>query len=131
MSFPTPEPAKLATVFPAVATSASAARRFVKAALRRLGVVDDVVVAATLLVSELVTNSFRHAGTEAEVSVHRSDGTVRVEVRDGGGGEPRLQAVDVTSTDGRGLQIVDAFARRWGTHTCHGSTVVWFEVDAR
>jgi anti-sigma regulatory factor (Ser/Thr protein kinase) len=131
VSSPTPEASTLATVFPAVAPSASAARRFVKAALRRLGVVDEVVVAATLLTSELVTNSFRHAGNDAEVSVHRTDGTVRVEVRDGGGGEPRLQAVDVTATDGRGLQIVDALARRWGTHTSRGATVVWFEVDAR
>ena len=87
-----------------------------------------------LLVSELVTNSFRHAGPGAEgvafLSVDMDRKRIHVEVEDRGAGflpEPiRIQAPDRQS--GWGLTIVDRIADRWGVVE-NGSTVVWFELS--
>lgn len=118
----------VSTVFPAVPPSASGARRFVNAALGRWDVPDDVVEIALLLTSELVTNSYRHADCDAQVSVVRRPGLVRVEVRDAGGGRVQRRALDPAQPDGRGLNIVDALAARWGSATSESGTLVWFEL---
>jgi len=122
---------ELSTVFPAVAPSAASARRFVAAALRRWGCPDDFIELVLLLTSELVTNAYRHARTETRVSVRLDDDCTRVEVRDVGRGEPELRPRDTDRVDGRGLQIVDALADRWGYHSNAGGTAVWFELVHR
>jgi anti-sigma regulatory factor (Ser/Thr protein kinase) len=122
---------EFSTVFPSVAPSAASARRFVAAALRRWGCPDDFIELVLLLTSELVTNAYRHAGTETRVSVRFDDDCTRVEVRDVGRGEPELQPLDTDRVDGRGLQIVDALADRWGYHSNAGGTAVWFELVHR
>jgi anti-sigma regulatory factor (Ser/Thr protein kinase) len=119
---------ELSTVFPSVAPSASGARRFVAAVLRRWECADDLVDLALLLTSELVTNAYRHAGTETRISVRLDGDHVRVEVRDVGSGEPELRAHDTNRVDGRGLQIVDALAERWGYESNDRGTSVWFEL---
>ena len=121
-------PDEISTVFPSVAPSAAGARRFVGAALRRWNCQNDFVELVLLLTSELVTNAYRHARTETRVSVRLDDGCVRIEVRDVGGGEPELRPLDTDRVDGRGLQIVDAIADRWGYDTSPGGTSVWFEL---
>jgi anti-sigma regulatory factor (Ser/Thr protein kinase) len=122
---------ELSTVFPSVAPSASRARRFVAAALRRWDCPDDILDPVLLLTSELVTNAYRHAGTETRVSVGFDDDRARVEVRDVGAGEPELRPHDTGRVDGRGLQIVDALADRWGYHSTEAGTAVWFELVRR
>jgi anti-sigma regulatory factor (Ser/Thr protein kinase) len=122
---------ELSTIFPSVAPSAASARRFVAAALRRGGCPDDFIELVLLLTSELVTNAYRHAGTETRVSVRLDDDCTRVEVRDVGRGEPELRPLDTDRVDGRGLQIVDALADRWGYHSNAGGTAVWFELVHR
>jgi anti-sigma regulatory factor (Ser/Thr protein kinase) len=122
---------ELSTVFPSVAPSAASARRFVAAALRRWGCPDDFIELVLLLTSELVTNAYRHAGTETRVSVRLDDDYTRVEVRDVGRGEPELRPLDTDRVDGRGLQIVDALSDRWGYHSNAGGTAVWFELVHR
>ena len=124
-------PDELSTVFPSVAPSAASARRFVAAALRRWGCSEDFIELVLLLTSELVTNAYRHAGTDTRVSVRLDDDCARVEVRDVGRGEPELRPLDTDRTDGRGLQIVDALADRWGYHSDAGGTAVWFELVPR
>jgi len=118
----------VSTVFPAVPPSASGARRFVNAALGRWDVSGEVVEIALLLTSELVTNSYLHADCDAQVSVVRRPGMVRVEVRDSGGGRVQRRALDPAGADGRGLNIVDALATRWGSATSESGTLVWFEL---
>jgi len=118
----------VSTVFPAVPPSASGARRFVNAALGRWDVPGQVVEIALLLTSELVTNAYRHAECDAQVSVVRRPGMVRVEVRDAGGGRVQRRALDPAQPDGRGLNIVDALATRWGSATSESGTLVWFEL---
>ncbi len=113
---------EFSTVFPSVAPSAASARRFVA---------DDFIELVLLLTSELVTNAYRHAGTETRVSVRLDDDCTRVEVRDVGRGEPELRPLDTDRVDGRGLQIVDALADRWGYHSNAGGTAVWFELVHR
>jgi len=101
----------------------------------------DIGVAenAELLVSELVTNSVRHAGlpTEAsiEFSVRASPEVLMVEVADGGQGfdhasptRPRAVAGSA-SASGWGLFLVDRIADRWGAVQVDGETRVWFELS--
>lgn len=89
-----------------------------------------------LLISELVTNSLRHADLRPEdsitltVSVDRA--LVRVEVSDPGKGfELRGQADDPDAVDGWGLYLVATLADRWGVERTGEATVnmVWFELD--
>ncbi|HEX8647932.1 MAG TPA: ATP-binding protein [Thermoleophilaceae bacterium] len=86
-----------------------------------------------LLVSELVTNSVRHAQIGPEDSIGLKvtvgDEVVRVEVADGGPGfEP--PELDPTAEDARdngwGLFFVTQLADEWGVERGRGH--VWFEI---
>jgi serine phosphatase RsbU (regulator of sigma subunit)/anti-sigma regulatory factor (Ser/Thr protein kinase) len=86
-----------------------------------------------LLVSELVTNSIRHAHAPASTSVELQatvfSDRVRVEVMDHGHGfELGHRAPNQDSASGWGLYLVDQLANRWGVTNTHG-TSVWFELD--
>jgi two-component sensor histidine kinase len=84
-----------------------------------------------LCVSEVVTNAIRHARTPSRMTVTRESDLVRVEVLDASEALPELQPLDLRSSSGRGLQIVDRLAHKWGSeHTANGK-VVWFELDLR
>ena len=83
-----------------------------------------------LLVSELVTNSLRHAtlGPESWVQVEATitPDLVRVEVEDPGARFP--SAPDLDAEGGWGLILVDRMASRWGVARDE-QTRVWFETD--
>jgi anti-sigma regulatory factor (Ser/Thr protein kinase) len=89
---------------------------------------------AALLVSEVVTNSVRHAGMpDGEIRVHAEvdEETLRVEVIDGGPGfvrRPPQARPDAEDPGGWGLVLVDRLADRWGVDR-DGPTRVWFEID--
>jgi anti-sigma regulatory factor (Ser/Thr protein kinase) len=87
---------------------------------------------ARLLLSELVTNSVRHAGLEAEqrigVAAGVVDGMLRVEVRDDGPGFVETSRAREASSDaGWGLYLVSRLADRWGVQR-ESATLVWFEI---
>jgi len=97
---------------------------------------------AELLVSELVTNSLRHAGLRPtqgiEVCLRASPQTVMVEVADNGRGfggkRPRPACKPIADRmpvekDGAnwGLFLVDQIAYRWGISE-QGDVRVWFEL---
>lgn len=88
---------------------------------------------ATLVVSELVTNSILHAVTVMDLRLSGAEDRVRIAVRDRGGGRPSARAGAVTeqTLDGRGLQLVEAFAHSWGVIPARtrGKTV-WVVLDA-
>jgi anti-sigma regulatory factor (Ser/Thr protein kinase) len=93
----------------------------------------DVLDDIRLLVSELVTNSVRHAAAAGRelvrLDVVRSGGTVRVEVSDGGTGfRPRVRTKAHDEPGGWGLHLVDRLADRWGVEAGR-RTRVWFELD--
>jgi anti-sigma regulatory factor (Ser/Thr protein kinase) len=96
---------------------------------------DDQLGDVRLLVSELVTNSLRHAGLAAEdrivLVVHVDGERTRVEVSDTGSGFAFPgEATDPETVDGWGLYLVATLADRWGVDRegSNGATV-WFELD--
>ena len=92
----------------------------------------EVLEDVRLLVTELVTNSVRHAEQPQDGWVHlkiaASDDRVRVEVSDPGTGfEPAHRDRPITEASGWGLFLVDKVADRWGVE-CDRVTRVWFEI---
>lgn len=94
---------------------------------------DELMADVRLLVSELVTNSVRHAdmpppGTVSlDVSLDAS--VIHVEVRDGGSGfEPQRRRPGQSKAGGWGLYLVERLADRWGVMR-NNFTRVWFEID--
>lgn len=114
-------------MLPAAASSAAQARKFVAHALEDADLAalrDD----ALLLVTELVTNSFLHAGTTVTLDVRTDAHTATVAVSDGSRGRPAPVSADSNRESGRGLLLIDALATAWGTqHDATGKTV-WFRV---
>jgi anti-sigma regulatory factor (Ser/Thr protein kinase) len=109
--------------------SAAAARH----AVDGLELPEEQVGDVRLLVSELVTNSLRHAGLAPEDSISLSvsvdDARVRVEVADPGEGfEINGPAADPSTVAGWGLYLVATLADRWGVERAPAS-IVWFELD--
>jgi anti-sigma regulatory factor (Ser/Thr protein kinase) len=106
------------------------ARRLVAGYLREQG--DDDGEVAVLLVSELVTNAILHGRAPLELRAQALGSAVRVEVQDQDPARPPVlrHDVDLTEVGGRGLQLVDTLADRWGWAERDGGKVVWFELDA-
>ncbi|MEV5412198.1 ATP-binding protein [Thermopolyspora sp. NPDC052614] len=115
--------------FKAVAAQVKPARAFVA---ELLGDGHPRVDDAVLLTSELAGNVVRHA-VEREfcVSVLLFDGGVLVAVRDHGSTKiPRRRNAADDESGGRGLDLVNMLATRWGFHReTTGSTVVWFQLE--
>jgi Histidine kinase-like ATPase domain len=89
----------------------------------------ETVDAVELMVSELATNSVRHARTDFELVIG-SKGPIRVEVKDTGQGRPTLRSPAPKEPSGRGLRIVDAMSDTWGTIATSDGKTVWFELSA-
>jgi anti-sigma regulatory factor (Ser/Thr protein kinase) len=115
----------------AVPEAAAGARSAVVNALN--GLADDGVLAdAGLLVSELVTNSVRHAGLAAEqfvrVGAAVTDGVLRLEVDNPGtAGTIAAREPDLRRGGGFGLRLVDTLAQSWGISRDR-DTRVWAEL---
>jgi anti-sigma regulatory factor (Ser/Thr protein kinase) len=101
-------------------------RRYVVGALELEGVdAEDL----QLITSELGTNAVAHgAGERMMLLLSGDDQRVRVEVSDGGGGEPLVREPGAGEEGGRGLVIVEAVAERWGVRRGEEGTCVWAEV---
>lgn len=67
-----------------------------------------------LVVSELATNSVRHANTNFQLKITLAENQVRIEVTDQGRGLPAVKTPPPTVPHGRGLQIVQGLTRKWG-----------------
>ena len=87
-----------------------------------------------LVVSELVTNSVRHAGLSPDeqisLAVVISDGAVRGRVCDPGPGfeEPSEPRPSTDWSGGWDLPILERISDRWGVER-NGCACVWFEID--
>jgi anti-sigma regulatory factor (Ser/Thr protein kinase) len=88
--------------------------------------IDDAV----LLVSELASNAVLHAHTAMVVGASwtPSTGVLRVCVLDDDATEPVPRHAEATATSGRGLEIVDRVATRWGCIQGVEGKSVWFEL---
>jgi hypothetical protein len=92
---------------------------------------DSVVTSASLVVSELVTNSTVHAGTDIDLSVEwdRRRRALRLTVRDDGPGLPQVLEAGL-DMHGRGLTIVAGSSRGFGVlPTADGGKVVWAVLE--
>ncbi|XRQ09483.1 ATP-binding protein [Actinomadura welshii] len=118
---------------PGVPKSAQAARAFVRGMAPHIE--DEAMADIVLCVDELVANACEHtaSGTGGQVTVIVSTGedVLRVTVLDQGGtqGRPRVQS-DPCAENGRGLLLVDALAKSWGSHPALNGTAVWAEFHA-
>ena len=123
----------IALELPAEAHSAKVARDAVAGLDGHLGPVFGDVV---LLISELVTNSVRHAGLDAtqplQLVVTTEGPMVKVTVRDPGPGfSPPQPPTDPHHVGGWGLVLVDQLAERWGVERDGDANVVWCELKRR
>ncbi|MCG3042160.1 ATP-binding protein, partial [Streptomyces sp. S1A] len=122
-----PEDSAASWTFPAETYAVRRARDAVRGVLRGWGLealTDDTV----LLVSELVTNSMRHA--HGPIGVRMVRGTsLLVEVSDPLPVPPRERNAAVDDEGGRGIQLVARGARRWGTRHGPIGKTVWFELS--
>jgi anti-sigma regulatory factor (Ser/Thr protein kinase) len=81
---------------------------------------------ASLIISELAANAFRHGRGRIEMKVGRRADRLRLEIT-GEGNSPRIDAVPEGERDagGYGLWLVSQLGSDWGTA---GSTCVWAEL---
>jgi anti-sigma regulatory factor (Ser/Thr protein kinase) len=111
------------------ARAPEAARRSLEALCASVG--RKVVEEATLLVSELVTNSVRHGDLDGEDTIGvRAAATprgLRVEVSDPGSGFDAAEVPEPNGRGGWGLWLMDRLATRWGVSRENGIRV-WFEL---
>ena len=84
-----------------------------------------------LVITELVANAVRHGrGRRMRLRLVTGDGMVRVEVENRcWHTTPRRRLLSESQPHGRGLRLVEAYARRWGIEATRGRTRVWAEVD--
>jgi anti-sigma regulatory factor (Ser/Thr protein kinase) len=117
-------------MFPAEPGAVRAARAVVRHRLRDWGL-ESLADVTALLVSELVTNSLRHATGPIGVRLVRPVGTwgvLLVEVSDPLPDMPREHAARPDEESGRGLQLVASSCRAWGTRPGAVGKTVWFEL---
>jgi two-component sensor histidine kinase len=116
------------TFSPEVA-SIRAARHFV---LRAAGTLPTHTGdAISVMVSELAMNAVQYAATDFDVQVELSDGHLRVEVSDAGGGQPAAGPIPpLASPHGRGLILVGELADAWGVVPVPDAPgkSVWFTI---
>ncbi|GAB2583079.1 hypothetical protein Aab01nite_84310 [Paractinoplanes abujensis] len=83
---------------------------------------------ALLVITELVENVMQHTGDGGELVVRRHRDTVRIEVADTSAELPRQYPPDARRIGGRGLLLVTAMTRNWGSRPRAGGKVVWADV---
>jgi anti-sigma regulatory factor (Ser/Thr protein kinase) len=107
------------------------ARRWARSRLAGCGIGVDEPLADTLvlLISELVTNAVVHTGCPAVLRMLFGGPGVRVEVMDTSACPPAPRHADGEDTNGRGLELVDGLADRWGWAREGTGKRIWCEVD--
>jgi anti-sigma regulatory factor (Ser/Thr protein kinase) len=131
-----------ALLLPFTASSVGVARRRLIRDLSEAGVFEGTACDAGLVISELISNALQHAsplpGCAVKVSWRLAQGTVEVEVSDGGGPtEPAVNEPTNWAIGGRGLGIVSRLALRWGVRgpeegdDGEPEMTVWAQVPVR
>jgi anti-sigma regulatory factor (Ser/Thr protein kinase) len=88
----------------------------------------ELTETALLLVSELATNAIRHGAPPVKLVLRMHGDRLRVEVIDSSPTLPRLGHPGPDQVGGRGLQIVQQLAARWGSAPGRLGKTVWFEL---
>ena len=114
---------------PAELTSVRRARDMVRGAADALGLSEEGVDVASLVVSELVTNALVHGAAPVRLRVRSSGSRVYLEVADAARYRPHRRIARVTDENGRGLELLEALSRRWGVRPQVTGKVVWAQLD--
>jgi anti-sigma regulatory factor (Ser/Thr protein kinase) len=124
--------AKRAHVHLRSAPAAPAAARRLVVKLCETWDLHQVVELAELLISELVTNAVRHAGTDIEVTAAVGEHFLHLHVRDRSKRLPTLSGSDgQQSHHNRGLQLIDRLSNGWGTTLTPYGKTVWATLRLR
>ncbi len=95
-----------------------------------MGLEDHV---ARTVISELATNAVKHGSRDGDLVVvraRRDDGCAVVEAWDRSDAVPVVRPVDYAAESGRGLMLMEALVRRWGTRPLsEGGKIVWAEIE--
>lgn len=107
---------------------ARTARRVITQALEAWGLA-HLTRGAVMVGHELVANALRHGLPPAVLRLLRVGDRLVIEVGDSSDQVPRIAEIDnLTSTSGRGMQIVDTLAQAWGVRPHPGGKIVWAEI---
>jgi hypothetical protein len=110
------------------AGDARQARRAITQAFEAWGL-PHLTRGAVMVGHELVANALRHGLPPAVLRLLRRGDVVVIEVGDASEQEPHIAAIDnLTSTSGRGMQIVSKLARTCGVRRHRGGKTVWAEI---
>ncbi|WP_196217863.1 ATP-binding protein [Streptomyces blattellae] len=113
--------------------SARAARRHVRDTARGWGLPPAAVDDLETIAGELVANAVEHSDSRTiTVTFSVTAWTAVVGVTDEGQVCPVVPppgAADAEQERGRGLLIIDALARRWGSRRAAGRMTLWAEID--
>ncbi|MFI6896118.1 ATP-binding protein [Streptomyces sp. NPDC050256] len=116
--------------FSAEAEELASLRRVVRLHLDLWGL-SSMAYAAQVCVTELTSNVIKHvgAGTSACLAVSMSGGCLRIEVSDSDGERlPTLVRAANLDEQGRGMQLVEGVAARWGVIVRGASKTTWCEL---
>ena len=120
----------MVAVLPASPASAKRARDMTTERCRAWGV-DALSEDAALVVTELVANAVRHAGTDVRLRIIPLDRGLRLEVADASTRPLRPRLGDELAEGGRGLVLVDALSTRYGVEADATGKRVWVEMYER
>lgn len=112
-----------------VAQACRRARELAVEACRRWNL-PELVGPISLVLSELVGNVVRHAGTPMDVTLTWRRPYVHLAVTDGCTAAPAPRAPETRAEGGRGLLLVRELAQRWGSLTLGDGKVVWALLPA-
>lgn len=117
-----------------VPAAAARARHLVDEACRFWGV-GHLSGAATLVISELVSNAVQHARTDMHISAALRGNYLHLYVRDGDAHPPVMSTIDIYDEvtlpeHGRGLHLVDVYTTSWGSRPTEDGKIVWATLRA-